>query len=518
VKRPLKYRDLFALEILENEFKTMSENLAATFPQWQQLSDKAKYDIIVVQTIALRLAHVCKFNVALVHKEGRVYCLVGTGRADLISEASRINYVLQLHNDPFTKKRKTLLRRKSLNNEHLIASLGPSANYLRQKIYHDVKKGKSSKEEKFPTQRKSVLLSPKDIQKIYNRSDTGKSIETTMAEQKNGPVNAKKNTKQSRRYSATSIFKNSTFSLDPCLDKDTTKQPYKRIVKGLKSMGHAPYQKTSSIATDSKDAIYYSPHSIFINKTHTRALYRTYEQEPRWNQANENTYRHVSLFRNVDRERLMLSLMNKHLNMHYLRRTILKDMLWLHKDRHIIEKKLWNSKTIMNTNDRRQAIHHIRNYFGESIALNHALTWELGRKLMGAGLVGFIVWLLLFTTSNQVLHRWLRVAYTIYILLWSKHFKSNWKKKTSEFNLLWGNKASQRPEPPRAEFKGIHVHDPITDELKLSQPNIWSQRIACKFTLRHRLLSSYTPVLTHQFLHTTFEMTRRFLFFFLCFI
>ena len=48
----------------------------------------------------------------------------------------------------------------------------------------------------------------------------------------------------------------------------------------------------------------------------------------------------------------------------------------------------------------------------------------------------------------------------------------------SELNLLWGNKASQRPERPRVEFKGVHIQDPVTDELKLRQQNEWSQRVA----------------------------------------
>ena len=44
-KRPLSYRDLFALDLLEGEFESMSNELSLTFKGWAALSEKSKYDV-----------------------------------------------------------------------------------------------------------------------------------------------------------------------------------------------------------------------------------------------------------------------------------------------------------------------------------------------------------------------------------------------------------------------------------------------------------------------------------------
>jgi hypothetical protein len=530
VKRRLVYRDLFALDLLENEFESMSDSLKQSFPEWKTLSEKAKYDIIVIQTIALRLKHVCKFDVTLVHRDGRVYCLVGHGDADLLSEAQRIDYVLQLHNNPFSTQRKRKIREHSLPKESLYESLEPSANWLRLKIQSELKGTKMKADAALknnPVQRKSIFMSQADMEKI-SQSAVLNENENEKGDGKASTSSPKPRTQRlprSRSISTASIFKNE-FSLDPNLDQDTEIHPYTQIVAGLTKIGHAPYQKGVE-DPDSIDAVYYSPHAPFVNKSHTKGLYRTYAYDVNQRRSsniisssssssssnsNINRFndsastpssiasgggsskrnivakRSISLLRSIDRERLMLSLMNKHLNMPYIQKTVVKDMYWLHReDVGDLEEKLYGSKMITSTKNiysKISVLHALRNYYGEAVALNYGLTSEMGERMTPVGAVGLLVWLILITTAEskdvnyRMLHRIVRVGYTIFILFWGRYFRNEWKRMNAELNLVWGNEASQRPERPRVEFRGVLEPDPITDELRLYRQNSWAQLVA----------------------------------------
>ena len=87
-------------------------------------------------------------------------------------------------------------------------------------------------------------------------------------------------------------------------------------------------------------------------------MYRTYKYDEGTKRIGSSTHRskrrtkskRISLFRSVDRERLMLSLMNKHLNMPWIRKTVVKDTYWLHRENvHELEENLYNSKMITST-------------------------------------------------------------------------------------------------------------------------------------------------------------------------
>ena len=68
--------------------------------------------------------------------------------------------------------------------------------------------------------------------------------------------------------------------MDPNIALHTEIYPYNKIVAGLKSIGHKPFQTLKAGEdVDSLAAVYYSPHTPFINKSHTRGLYRTYKYD-----------------------------------------------------------------------------------------------------------------------------------------------------------------------------------------------------------------------------------------------
>ena len=116
------------------------------------------------------------------HREGRVYCLVGHGHADLMSEAELTSYPMQLHNDPISQRRKALVRHDSLPEEKLVESFQPSLTFLRLNIQSELKGVQSQEEEsvKFPTQRNSIYLTPDALAGIdFSTTSTEEKKEST---------------------------------------------------------------------------------------------------------------------------------------------------------------------------------------------------------------------------------------------------------------------------------------------------------------------------------------------------
>ena len=64
--------------------------------------------LATIQLLPKPLLRVYKKYVALmlhIHKDNRLVCLVGSGEADLLTEAALVDYKLQLHNNPFRRSR-----------------------------------------------------------------------------------------------------------------------------------------------------------------------------------------------------------------------------------------------------------------------------------------------------------------------------------------------------------------------------------------------------------------------------
>ena len=409
-----------------------------------------------------------------------MYCLVGHGHADLMSEAELTSYPMQLHNDPISHRRKALVRHDSLPEEKLVESFQPSLTFLRLNIQSELKGVQSQEEEsiKFPTQRNSIYLTPDALTDVdLSTTSTEEMKESTSPAVQKASMMFKSRSnilkkRESGKIDTPNMFKNE-FLLDPHLDRSALKNPYIRLVNGLTQLGHEPY--IGDCTDDHAHSVYYAPHTSFVNKSHTRMLFRTYEYDGI--QSSE----FVSLFRSIDRERLMLSLMERHFNIHWIKKTVLKDMSWLHRESLKTLEENISSSNMMKKQSTKKMIQRIRNYFGEQIALNYALSWSMGHGMMVPGFVGFTIWMILFATANATLHRWLRVAYTLFVMLWMRYFINEWRRENNELNLLWGkNEESEEKllDSARVEFKGVKLPDPVTDQMRRQRDESWTQKIA----------------------------------------
>ena len=155
-RRPLAYRDLFALEILENEFKHLETELREDREDWVSMSAKARYHTVVAQAIATRLQNVCGFDVALIHKDNRLVCLVGSGEADLLKEAALVDYKLQLHNNPVRRSRIKKASELCDPKEKVASSMRKGRIWLSRKLAVDKTRSLMSSSG-FPSNRNSSL-------------------------------------------------------------------------------------------------------------------------------------------------------------------------------------------------------------------------------------------------------------------------------------------------------------------------------------------------------------------------
>jgi hypothetical protein len=173
-----------------------------------------------------------------------------------------------------------------------------------------------------------------------------------------------------------------------------------------------------------------------------------------------------SLFRDIDRLRLTDSIIARHINLDYLEfKGMLKCHFHAHNHRELNRLKrdwafnfdireLWGSRT--------QPLLEIRDYYGEKVGLYFA--WlELYTKFlvlpMGLGVFVYISNFVFASSSNFSL-----VFFGIVISLWSTVFQETWKRKNSVLNLWWGTTDFRKEERHRPAFKGTTGLDEVTDE------------------------------------------------------
>ena len=108
-----------------------------------------------------------------------------------------------------------------------------------------------------------------------------------------------------------------------------------------------------------------------------------------------------------------------------------------------------------------QPIDDIRDYFGDVPALyfawmdlyTRALIWPAGLGVLG---------MLLQLTMESVDDNPFTIPYSIFFAAWSMLFLSSWQRRANELKFLWGTDGFEAREPPRPDFKGLHVVNPET--------------------------------------------------------
>ena len=444
-RRPISYRDLFGLEILEHEYHSLYDDLAERLNDWDSRDHENRYRVIVAQAIATRLHRVCGFDVALIQKRKHLCCLVGSGTADLLSEAVKIGYKLQMHNNPFKRSRVEKLFKCADPKEDVVSSIASGRNWLSRKLASD----------------------KQHLQKLG-----GKSLYFDKSE------------KDQRDLDFASMFRDRV-ALDPHLSPDTQEMPYRKLISCLRYLEHANFQNYDVHPnTDEPKCIYYSPYAPFVNSSSVRSLFRVYEpsaQRRKLKQASLGTSGEgsdssnslsqptMSLLREVDKIRLMRSIMTRHLNMPWIQETLVVDSYWVHQEADLgeVSKTAFSQHVFFRKKSVRPLLHQLRNYFGESVALASALSWRLGRSFWWPAILGLFVFVTVQTSKNQILSRVFRSLYGVFVVVNSRLFLVSWRRFNDQLNLLWGTHKNTEVDKSRVEFRGITYPDPVTDQMRL---------------------------------------------------
>ncbi|KAH9109077.1 hypothetical protein LEN26_010766 [Aphanomyces euteiches] len=201
------------------------------------------------------------------------------------------------------------------------------------------------------------------------------------------------------------------------------------------------------------------------------SLYTPYQKDAmfqpyfRWYPASAKGTKEETLFRPVDRIRLTMSIVNRHLNLDVLRHYgLLNDVFALH-DPTTLEmlKKEWATKVTLSA----QPIGAIRDYFGEKIALYFA--WlELYTKLLVLPAAFGIAIFVLDVVTTVVPSRDLKIAFAVAIVIWSTMFTELWKRKSAIYNVIWGTDHSDIQSTPRTQFVGVQRLHPVDNT-----PQMW---------------------------------------------
>ncbi|GAU87848.1 hypothetical protein RvY_00644 [Ramazzottius varieornatus] len=120
---------------------------------------------------------------------------------------------------------------------------------------------------------------------------------------------------------------------------------------------------------------------------------------------------------------------------------------------------------------KKQPLGHIRDYFGEHIAVYFAFLGYYTEMLVPATLLGILMFFVQFisTASLQAV-----AAFAVFNLLWGTFFLERWKRHCNRLAYNYGmlHKSSEELEIPRAQYKGQMGRNEITGMPEPTYPNM----------------------------------------------
>jgi hypothetical protein len=227
----------------------------------------------------------------------------------------------------------------------------------------------------------------------------------------------------------------------------------------------APYAQYQSLVKHSKQ------NEINDTNDHSKLqpMYRTYRGSG-WDEG-------MGLFRDIDRLRLINSILARHLNL----RAFADEYKYssapfaLHSEQELAWLKenwatSWRVQALWPWINRlcgcrAQPLGRIRHYFGEKIAFYFGWLEFYTQMLLVPAVIGCIVFAVQVGAGAQ--DKAVGVSMIIFggfISLWSTVFAELWKRKSAVYNLAWGTSTYVTQEQPRPAFQGRTRISPTTDE------------------------------------------------------
>ena len=210
--------------------------------------------------------------------------------------------------------------------------------------------------------------------------------------------------------------------------------------------------------------------------------FRTYEKDDNYHDCNNDPdfnkvisgkcQHECSIFRNIDKLRLINISVEKVINFSFLEKEIILKKFIYKQNYTEYESKLSvaslfhnNTKIFSNTNTM-YLIHTIRNYYGEYLSFYFLWVSYFCKWLIFPGLFGMILFLIktlhpttfetdLNTIGNFKLKYYeiASILYAVFIITWASFYLKAWKQKEQIFSYIWGMENYIKKEPADVNFK-----------------------------------------------------------------
>ena len=265
---------------------------------------------------------------------------------------------------------------------------------------------------------------------------------------------------------------------------------HQRLVKQMGKAGHAdahqcgaapPGELADVDGANNRDGggVYLSPYTDYKMEPKYQPFFRHYTRMTDQGPAS-------SVFRQIDRTRLVNSLLARHLNIPVLTYTKLLTVSFaLHDVRELaFLREQWvapprglKSWACLGL-DRPQPLLRIRDYFGEKVAIYFAWLDQYTRALILPAIIGVV-----FQASGG--DGLALLAFGGFVSIWATTQTEVWKRRNAFLNLWWGMSDFQTTEAERPAFFGTVRRSPVTDRPETQHISVrkLNERIASSMIL-----------------------------------
>jgi hypothetical protein len=445
--------------LLEDEYKT--------FVGDDQPTTVDKFDEMIAKSIAKRLQLACGLATRLNYSydKDEIILLVQADIQDLMTEADRTDYMMQIDNTPFddvdpvTKGYKEVFQKKARQVRVKGTPHDGCIGYITD----------GSLDEFGCWVGKSTVSSKPDFtldgaQKYNVELESGEKVTLSGSNLINDP-----STPTTEDWNKAMKKVREATAIEPD-DPDVVPDPKLWGKRGAKGKTHQPQvfdimsNRGHCENADPMEGLpYLAPYTSYKCGWEYMPLYRHYDS----NNKRETYESGSSTFRSVDRIRLVNQIIDRHLNLPSLvNQKLLQDFFALHDQ---AELKTLQNEWALNWTMVSQPLGQIRNYFGEKIALYFAWLEFYTYALVFPAVYGLIMFTLTYISGNV---GYAMVIFGGLVSVWSTLFCEMWKRKNQFYNTWWGMTTFKQQELARPEFTGVVRTSPLNDEKESYHSNL----------------------------------------------
>jgi hypothetical protein len=409
---------------LENEYQQLLNEVRKEQKSGSP-SDKhatqREFSLIIAKAVAKRIQLACGLTTSMrfSYDQDQIMMTITADTNDLMVEADRTDFLVQYENKPF----------RTDNT--------PRGKFVQEFLTEFVKRpsGDDSSDDKLSGE--DALNACKDLLRAVIDADIQEVPDDALA-------------------------------IDPAMFGTEDQKCQPELLRSFEKRGH-----NEDSHPDDGD-VYLAGYTPFKYSWTHQPLYRHYDIE----QEKEDPG--ASVFRKIDRIKLVRSIIQRHLNLPQLEYLeLLLDSYALHEPKKIEAlRNEWGLKlTVPNylpsfLGGTTQPLGRIRNYFGAKIALYFAWLQFYTYAVIPIACLGIPAFMIKqFSPPNDFVGITL-VVFGGIVSVWSTTFTEYWKRRNAFLNVWWGTVGFSQYEGPRAGFYGSTRSSPIDDSKETYHENI----------------------------------------------